>query len=68
MQLLDNGWILKRHSIVNCLKECEPDVLNTFLCDTGLENPNFAKNMSSVVLWSHRNFDLVTMMSANILL
>ena len=62
-----NGWILKRHSVDKGLKECEPDESITFLCDSGLQTQSFAENMSSLMLWPHRKFALVRMMSTKIL-
>ena len=47
------NWILKGHSMINCPKEFEPDILNTFSVRRGVKRstPNFTKNV-----WAHWPF------------
>ena len=45
---INQFWILKDHSTINSANEHERDVLNIFVCNTGLKTQNLTKNV-----WAH---------------
>lgn len=50
---------MKGHNTINCPKEFEPDLLNTFLCHAGLKIQNFTKNVYANKLIRDRDFSLI---------